>query len=281
MTRGAAAAAAYTPPGHRLSVSGRHWTEDLFVGHDEIFLRIHELGWPAGDEQARDLKAVLERFGVPAGGRILDVPCGIGRHATRLAKMGYRVLGLDLSPAYVVRARELAEAEGVSDRAAYRVGDMRNLGASVPEAERPFDAALNLWTSLGYYGEETDLAVLRGYRDLVQSGGLMILYVVNRDWVVRHFDPQGLEEFGDLVHIEDRHLDLDASWMRNTWRFFRKKGEDLEGIARIALEHRIYSLHELRSLLERAGWQVAGTFGGYKMEPVTFDTSTLLVVGRK
>ncbi len=257
-----------------------HWTTQLFLDHEEIFLRIHEHGWAAGEEQARDLKAVLDRFGVPEGARILDVPCGIGRHATRLAKMGYRTLGLDLSPAYVRRAQDRAEQEGVADRATYRVGDMWDLERSVPEDERPFDVALNLWTSLGYYGEETDVEILKGYRGLVRPGGLMILYVVNRDWVVRHFDPQGYEEFGDLINVADHRLDLDASWMRNTWRFFHKKGEDLEGIATIPLEHRIYSLHELRSLFERAGWRVEGTFGGYKMDPATFD-SALLIVGRK
>ena len=260
---------------------GPHWTEDLFLGHDEIFLRIHEHGWAAGEEQARDLKVVLDRFGVPGGGRILDVPCGIGRHATRLARMGYRVTGVDLSPAYVRRAQELAAEEGVAQRVTFRVGDMRDLRRAIPEGEAPFDAALNLWTSLGYYGEETDVAVLEGYQERVRPGGLMVLYIGNRDWIVRHFDPQGLEAFGDLVHIEDRRLDLDASWMRNRWRFFRRKGEDLEGIATIAVEHRVYGLHELRSLFERAGWRVEGTFGGYKLDPPTFDSPTLLIVGRK
>ncbi len=259
----------------------RHWTRELFLDHEEIFLRIHEHGWDHGAEQAVDLKALLDRFGVPEGARILDVPCGIGRHATRLAKMGYRTLGIDLSPAYVRRAQELARQEGVAERATYRVGDMRELAASVREDEGPFDAALNLWTSLGYYGEEADLAILKGYQDLVRPGGLMVLYVVNRDWVVRHFDPQGYEAFGDLVHIEDRHLDLDGSWMRNRWRFFQKKGEDLEGIATIPLEHRIYSLHELRSLFERARWNVEGTFGGFRMEAPTFDAPSVVVVGRK
>lgn len=259
----------------------RHWTEDLFLTHEEIFLRVHEHGWAAGEEQARSLKAVLDRFGVPEGGRILDVPCGIGRHSTRLAKMGYRVVGLDLSPAYVRRAQELARGEAVSDRVQYRVGDMRDLGHALAEDERPFDAALNLWTSLGYYGDDTDLAILRGYRDQVRPGGLLVLFIVNRDWIVRHFDPQEFEEFGDLVHIEDRHLDLDASWMRNRWRFFRRKGEDLEGIATIAVEHRVYSLHELRSQFERASWKVEAAFGGYGMEPVTTDSPSLLVIGRK
>ena len=70
-------------------VAGGHWTEDLFVAHDAIFLRVHEHGWDVGEEQARNLKTVLDRHGVPEGGWILDVPCGIGRHATRLAKMGW------------------------------------------------------------------------------------------------------------------------------------------------------------------------------------------------
>ena len=262
-------------------VPEEHWTRQLFLDHDEIFLRIHEHGWEAGEAQARDLKAILDRFGVPEGGRVLDVPCGIGRHATRLAKIGYRTLGLDLSAAYVRHAQELAEREGVADRARYRVGDMRELGRSVPEDERPFDAAMNLWTSLGYYGEETDVAILRGYADLVRPGGIFVLYVVNRDWIVRHFDPQGWEEFGDLVHIEDRRLDLDASWMRNHWRFFRKSGQDLEGIAAMDVDHRIYSLHELRSLFERGGWRVEGTFGGYEMDAPGIDAPGLVVIGRK
>lgn len=257
-----------------------HWTRQLFLDHEDVFLRIHEHGWDAGEDQARNLKTLFDRFGVPEGARVLDVPCGIGRHSTRLAKMGYRALGLDLSATYVRRAQEIAAREGVADRATYRVGDLREIARAVQPEERPFDVAMNLWTSLGYYGEETDATILRGYGELVRPGGIFVLFIVNRDYVVRHFDSQGWEEFGDLVHIEDRRLDLDASWMRNVWRFFRKKGDDLEGVATIPVEHRIYSLHELRSLFERTGWRVEGTFGGYAMEPASFDTP-LLVVGRK
>lgn len=258
-----------------------HWTESLFLRHQEVFLAVHEKAWQTGEEQSKDLHTILQRFGVPAGGRILDAPCGIGRHATRLAKMGYRTFGVDLSPAFIARAVDLARQEGVADRAAYLVGDLRNLSETISPSAGPFDAALNLWTSLGYYDEETDVRILQEYAKLVRPGGVLVVYIVNRDFVVRHFDPQGYETFGDIVHIEQRHLDLATSRMRNEWRFFRLNGKDLDHILSLPIEHCIYSLHELRRLLVRAGWQVAGAFDGFKMAMPSIDSPTQIVVGRR
>ena len=258
-----------------------HWTEDLFLRHPDVFLAVHEHAWSTGEEQARDLHAIFGRFGVPADGRILDAPCGIGRHATRLAKIGYKTVGIDLSPTFVARAIELANREGVAGRATFRVGDLRRLTESVTATEGPFDAALNLWTSLGYYDEETDVRILQEYAKLVRPGGILVIYIVNRDFVVRHFDPQGYEAFGDIVHIEQRHLDLASSRMRNEWRFFRRNGEDLDHMLTVPIEHGIYSLHELRRLLVRGGWHPTDAFGGFKMDAPSIDSPTQIVIGRR
>ncbi len=258
-----------------------HWTDELFVRHEEAFLAIHEHAWARGEEQARDLQTLLDRFGLPVRGRILDAPCGIGRHGTRLARLGDRVVGVDLSPRYIDRARELAGQEGVEGQVTYVVGDMRRLKEAVPPNALPFDAALNLWTSLGYYGEDGDEEILRGYRDLVRPGGVLVVYVVNRDIVVRHPVPQTYEAFGDVVLIQEDHLELGTSWMRNEWRFFRRRGKDLDHLVTVHPDHRIYSLHELRALLERSGWAAEATFADFKMNPPSPDASTLLVVGRR
>src|SRR2546426_605556 len=113
------------------------------------------------------------------------------------------------------------------------------------------------------------------------SGGILVIYIVNRDFVVRHFDPQGYEAFGDIVHIEQRHLDLVTSRMRNEWRFFRRNGEDLDHILTVPIEHCIYSLHELRRLLVRGGWHPTEAFGGFKMDAPSIDNPTQVVVGRR
>ena len=50
------------------------------------------------------------------------------------------------------------------------------LAEAVPASDAPFDAALNLWTSLGYYDEETDVRILQEYGKLVRPGGILVIY---------------------------------------------------------------------------------------------------------
>jgi SAM-dependent methyltransferase len=187
---------------------------------------------------------------------------------------------MDLSPDYVSRAQELAEQEGVADRVTYLVGDLRRLRDAVPKEAAPFDAAMNVWTSLGYYDDSTDEQILRGYASVVRPGGLFLLYIVNRDFVVRHFSSQNYEEFGDVVEIEQAHLDLDVSRMKNDWRFFRKRGEDLRHRTDSSVKMRLLTPHEADSLLEAAGWHVDAAYGGWGREAVSAERRKLVLVAR-
>ena len=45
---------------------------------------------------------------LPNGARILDVPCGNGRHSIELAKRGIRMTGVDLSDEFIAEARQTA-----------------------------------------------------------------------------------------------------------------------------------------------------------------------------
>src|SRR5437870_13900235 len=76
--------------------------------------------------------------------RILELPCGQGRHAIELARRGYDVTGVDLSPYLLRVAKARAEAAGVGVR--WLEGDMRR-----PLAGDTFDLVLNLFTSFGYF----------------------------------------------------------------------------------------------------------------------------------
>ena len=70
----------------------RNEWEEFFDGHAPVYMDNSFT-----KNTVEEAEFVLEELGLPAGGRILDVGCGTGRHAVELARRGYRVTGVDIS----------------------------------------------------------------------------------------------------------------------------------------------------------------------------------------
>src|SRR2546429_5373243 len=105
--------------------------------------------------------------------RILDLPCGQGRHAIELARRGYEVTGVDLSPYLIGVAKARAEAGGVEVR--WLEGDMRP-----PVPGESFDLVLNLFTRFGYFLDEADdRLVVQAAAGRVLPGGRVFLVGLN------------------------------------------------------------------------------------------------------
>ena len=84
---------------------------------------------------------------------ILDLACGFGRHANRLAALGHTVTGIDLTPGFLEIARQDAEKRNVEVK--YQQGDMRGI-----TFDDKFDRVMLLFTSFGYFTDEENLQVL-------------------------------------------------------------------------------------------------------------------------
>ena len=234
---------------------GGHWTHQLFVEKPNLFLPFLAARMKQGRKDATAITLILKRLGLKKGARILDLCCGIGRISVPLAKKGFRVVGVDLSPDYVRRARDLAKANQVSARTKFIVGDYRQIGHTLAKEER-FDCILSIFTSIGYYGRETDAATFAQLAKDTSKSGVFIIDTVNRDWLLRHFERKGWEMAGNVLVLEERRFDAERSYMVNKWEYFRVVGANLlsEGIYEV--DHRVYSPVELRELLESTGWKV-------------------------
>lgn len=82
---------------------------------------------------------MIERLGVVPGQRVLDLGCGLGAPAIRLAKAtGVSVVGVATSPRLVAQARDAAAAAGLGDRVSFDVAD----AAELPFPDASFDAVL-------------------------------------------------------------------------------------------------------------------------------------------
>jgi ubiquinone/menaquinone biosynthesis C-methylase UbiE len=201
----------------------------------------------------------------PAGGDLLDVACGYGRHAIPLARAGYRVTGVDRSPTLLAEARRRA-GDGAPDLVE---ADYREL----PFPDESFDAALNLFTSLGFYGDEEDVKALAEIGRVLRPAGRLVIEIMHRDRLVHGFHEQDWRLVGEgRLLLEQRSFDAAAGVAQTTQTLIEKTGErDSRSFA-----VRVYTATELVAMLNRAGFDDARCYGDLEGGP--FDTTTRLVI---
>ncbi len=260
----------------------KHWTERLFIEYPDLFRTTIEARIEKTDPEIEGLNELFQEHGVSQDGVILDLACGIGRVSIPLAKMGYTMVGVDLSPSYIQRAKEYAEEEGVSEKTRFITGDMREVSLVLREYVNGFDAVLNMWTSMGYWDEETDMSILRQCLGLTKPGGVFIMHTANRDCLIRRFQARDFEiREDDTVVLMERSLDLETSRMVNFWSYYRKEGEDLRFLNRMEINHRVYSLHELMEQFRNTGWVILTYYGGFDQRPFTTETFSMIIVAQR
>lgn len=125
----------------------------------------------------REVGRLMELLELPVAARILDCPCGQGRHAHLLAEAGYDVDGVDYSRELLARAKE----RGIDNTLRFTRGDMRSLPRTWT---RHFDAVVNLFTSFGFFVDPRDDAkVISEFARVLKPGGVLIWHGASRDGV--------------------------------------------------------------------------------------------------
>jgi SAM-dependent methyltransferase len=195
-----------------------------------------------------EVDRVLSLSGV-SGGRVLDLCCGPARHAAILVQKGFGVTGVDNSDFMLNKARERTAGTPIE----LLRGDMRDFLR--PEA---FDLALSLFTSFGYFeSRDEDLAVLRNVRTSLKKGGIFVIDVTSKEYVVSQGCATRWEPWPD-GKLQVSHYDVLPGWgrLRVEWVLI-----DGERARRFTFEHNLYSGQELLALLERAGFGDVRLFG--------------------
>ena len=145
--------------------------------------------YPAGQTEA-EVAFLVRQLPMPDFSSVLDLCCGVGRHSLPLARLGYRVTGVDPNTGALDEARRRSGGE-----VTFRQADMRDL-SSVPGT---FDAALCLWQSFGYFDAETNESILRQVHAKLTSGGRFILDVYNRAYFESHQGGRTFERSGRTI----------------------------------------------------------------------------------
>jgi SAM-dependent methyltransferase len=237
--------------------------DELF---DELYLRTyadHEPGDPA-----EDALAAARLAGADPPADVLDAPCGYGRHSLVLAGAGYRVTGADRSPVLLDEARRRS---GGDEWPRWVQADHREL----PFEEASFDCVLNLFSSLGYRGEDGDRATLAEFRRVLRPGGALVIETQHRDRVMASFRERDWEGRGDGIRFEARRFDYVAGEVETDHALVEADGSRHSLTYRL----RLYTATELVRLVVGAGFDEVECFGGFGREPLSRE-SRLVILAR-
>ena len=216
---------------------------------------------------------IRRETGLEPPAAIADVACGEGRHALAWAERGFAVTGVDLNAEFIERARTAQrETPATTAAARFEPGDMRQpIGG-------PYALVEILFHSFGFFTDDENRAVLRGWSERLVPGGWLVLDVWNRDAIVRNLQPERTWRTADDLEVREQYAFdplTGRSAVHYTYTYADGRCYDYDA------SFRLYTFTELRDLLASAEMSVIAVFGSLAGDAYTLDARRLVVFARK
>lgn len=216
------------------------------------------------DADVRAINLILRGCGIISG-KILDLGCGTGQHAIRLAKIGYEVKGVDIDPEMIKRAQLNAEREKVYIK--FIVGDMRSF-----DSDEQFDCILCLFGSFGHLIKESDVKMLFSkVYNLLKRGGVFIFDFINRNNIRRGWkDHNFWTRNGMTLFLLDKfRIKRKEGLMFGEHVFIVIKDDRLEDLFKEKYTFKLYDKEEIARLVSESKFYI------YKFCSVALQTHCL------
>jgi len=253
--------------------------------HDPWMAELYDC-YTAGKMGERDLPLWLA-LAKESGGPVLELACGTGRVVLPLARAGFEVTGLDLSPHMLAMARRKLEKEQSDVRARVRLveGNMRDFAL-----DDRFGLILIPNRSFQILLERRDQRrCLERCAAHLRPGGRLAIDVFN----VRHArlaTPGGVDEKpheyagpGGVTVRETGHADYDIANQRLLWhaRYECTAAAGAVTVREYNLALRYFFRFEMEWMLEACGFEVEALYGDFDRTPFAADSPEMIFVARK
>ncbi len=229
---------------------------------------------------------ILEAYAQRTGGPILELGCGTGRALIQLARAGYTVTGVDLSPAMLALARAKAEQAGVAERMTWVQGDYGDAPLAGPY--RLAFTVMNTFLHLSTQAEQ--VRALKHWCESLAPGGLLLIDILHPDagqlagldgrleWWKTWVDPQTGNTVSKFVI---RTVDLAAQTMHNMFLYDEVGADGLVRRTPVPFDLRYVGRYEMALLLDRAGFAIEALYGDWDLGPFESESSRMIWVARR
>lgn len=209
-------------------------------------------------------------LGLRRGARVLDVPCGFGRHAGELARRGYTAVGVDLSP---LMLREARKAHRQRNRLQFIQNDMRRLAY---RAE--FDAVICLFTSFGYFSERENVATLRRMARALRPGGRLLMDHRNLAFDATLPTHSWRRPKPGLHVLWTLEVDRRTNVHEATWLILR---QGARRVLRKRFRLRLWTLPQWRRHFRGAGLRLLRAYGDFRGRPFRRMSPRLILLAER
>ncbi len=236
----------------------KEWFEEWFDSpyYDMLYQHRDE------NEAANFIYNLVKRLNIKPNHKILDLACGKGRHSINLNKLGFDVIGVDLSKRKIGYAKQFE-----NKRLKFQLGDMREV-----VHENHFTHVFNLFTSFGYFSNPLDnQKVIQSVYKSLQPNGIFVLDFLNATKIkVDSFSEKNLE-------INNVNFKVSKSIQGHE---IVKKIKVLDKQNQFQFEERVtaFNYRELIDLISTSNFNIIYSFGDYYLNPFNEDTSERVII---
>ena len=256
----------------------------LTLYEDQWSAELYDFQRSAGDQSDAALWLDLAR---ETRGPVCELACGSARALLPLARAGYEVVGLDLSPQMLAIARRRLEGEPPEVRQRVRLFE-----GNIPDFRLEGEFGLVFMTSRTFQvllerGDQR--SCLECCARHLKRGGRVAIDVFNPR-LSRLVSPGGVDEgpeeyrgpSGEMIR-ETGHVDYDLAKQRLAWRL-RQEASGADG--RVTTHEYVVRLSyffrfEMEWMLEACGFEVEALYGNFDLSPFKADSPEMIFVARR
>lgn len=238
----------------------KEWYEDWF---DSKYY--HILYQNRSHEEAESfIETLFNYLNISKSSLVVDMACGKGRHAKKIAKLGYNTMGLDLSKESILDAKnhELSHLQF----------HVHNMLTSPKLQFTEADVVLNLFTSFGYFKTlENHTKVINNFGSCIKTKGLFIFDFMNAQKVINELNTEEVKELDGVVFKITRRVENDVILKTIRFNDNGRSYEYTEEVFGLTLEH-------FKTMFESNGFSIKNTFGDYQLNQYHVDESSRLII---